>query len=219
MPRQTKKQTARAKSPAKIEISPASPDRAPVEEAGQQSVQAVVLRMQAVLNERIDRTRETLRSTEKAMSSLRDYEARIGQLEAEVQGLRTSGKALEMRAKQQEAENAALRARLAAQPSASEVARLRQAVQHVRKVAAEELGRAVKALLPPRKGGLFGKGRSLSKQAQSLVNGGVIDPAWYLAHHGDVAAAGMDPAIHYILHGAAEGRAPNPALDETARGD
>ena len=218
MPRQAKKKTTRAKSPAKIEISPASPDQAPVEEAGQQSVQAVVLRMQAVLNERIDRTRETLRSTEEAMSSLRDYEARIGQLEAEVHGLRTSGKALEMRAKQQEAENTALRARLAAQPSASEVARLRQAVQQARKVAAEELGRAVKALLP-RKGGLFWKGTSLSKQAQALVKGGVVDPAWYLAHHGDVAAAGMDPAVHYILHGAAEGRAPNPTLDEATRGD
>lgn len=218
MPRQAKKKTTRTKSPAKIEISPVSPDQAPVEEAGQQSVQAVVLRMQAVLNERIDRTRETLRSTEEAMSSLRDYETRIGQLEAEVQGLRTSGKALEMRAKQQEAENTALRARLAAQPSASEVARLRQTAQQIRKVAAEELGRAVKALLP-RKGGLFGKGTSLSKQAQALVNGGVVDPAWYLAHHGDVAAAGMDPAVHYILHGAAEGRAPNPTLDEAARGD
>ncbi len=40
-----------------------------------------------------------------------------------------------------------------------------------------------------------------------------FDGAWYLAHNPDVASAGLDPARHYIAHGAAEGRNPGPAFD------
>lgn len=37
-----------------------------------------------------------------------------------------------------------------------------------------------------------------------------FDAAWYLAAYPDVAEAGLDPALHYLGAGAAEGRAPRP---------
>jgi GT2 family glycosyltransferase/glycosyltransferase involved in cell wall biosynthesis len=38
----------------------------------------------------------------------------------------------------------------------------------------------------------------------------LFEALWYLEQNPDVAAAGMDPALHYFLHGAAEGRDPGP---------
>ena len=38
----------------------------------------------------------------------------------------------------------------------------------------------------------------------------VVDPAWYLATYLDVAAAGVDPHLHYEQQGHAEGRFPRP---------
>ena len=38
-----------------------------------------------------------------------------------------------------------------------------------------------------------------------------FDAAGYLAANADVAAAGVDPLVHYALYGAAEGRLPRPA--------
>ncbi len=40
----------------------------------------------------------------------------------------------------------------------------------------------------------------------------LFDPNWYLEINRDVAAADMDPLTHFILHGEAEGRDPNPAF-------
>ena len=40
----------------------------------------------------------------------------------------------------------------------------------------------------------------------------LFDPNWYLEVNRDVAAAGMDALTHFILHGEAEGRDPNPAF-------
>lgn len=38
----------------------------------------------------------------------------------------------------------------------------------------------------------------------------LFDPSWYLSKYTDVAAAGTDPALHFLLHGADEGRNPSP---------
>ncbi|MGF1566613.1 MAG: glycosyltransferase family 2 protein [Nodosilinea sp.] len=43
-----------------------------------------------------------------------------------------------------------------------------------------------------------------------------FDAAYYLKHNPDVAAANADPAWHYLLSGAAEGRRPNPTFDAEA---
>lgn len=40
----------------------------------------------------------------------------------------------------------------------------------------------------------------------------LFDRHWYLRMYEDVAASGADPAMHYLLHGAAEGRDPGPAF-------
>ena len=42
---------------------------------------------------------------------------------------------------------------------------------------------------------------------------GLFDHDWYLERNPDVRAAGVDPLQHYLLHGAGEGRDPNPLFD------
>ena len=77
----------------------------------------------------------------------------------------------------------------------------------VRLAALRLVGRAVAALgryrpeKPPRRG-------VLRRLAARLRAAGVLDDAWYLERNDDVAAAGIDPAEHYLLHGMTEGRAP-----------
>jgi hypothetical protein len=40
-----------------------------------------------------------------------------------------------------------------------------------------------------------------------------FDKDWYRARNPDVAKAGVDPVLHYLRHGAAEGRDPHPLFD------
>ncbi|MCY0096403.1 heparinase II/III domain-containing protein [Hoeflea ulvae] len=174
-------------------------------------------RMQELLGERIDKTRDRLRSNEESFSRIADYEARIDRLEAEVRQLRQSEKALQIQSNQMSAENAVLRNRVEAlQHVSAESDRLRQVIQHLHKTACEEVGRVVRALLPVKKGGLVKKNMPLSEQAQLLIDTGVVDAEWYLRRHPDVAEVGMEAAVHYVLHGAEEGRVPGPALDRAA---
>lgn len=46
-----------------------------------------------------------------------------------------------------------------------------------------------------------------------LVNSDLFDSDWYLSHNTDVASAGIDPVVHYLKFGAAEGRDPSPLFD------
>jgi hypothetical protein len=46
---------------------------------------------------------------------------------------------------------------------------------------------------------------------QHIVNG--FDAQYYLAHNPDVAAAGVDPLVHFNTHGWQEGRNPNAFFD------
>ncbi|MBV8402380.1 MAG: glycosyltransferase, partial [Acetobacteraceae bacterium] len=45
--------------------------------------------------------------------------------------------------------------------------------------------------------------------------GGCFDRDWYVRHYPDVAAAGMDPLRHYLTHGVAENRDPNPLFQSS----
>lgn len=45
---------------------------------------------------------------------------------------------------------------------------------------------------------------------------GFFDAGWYLSNNPDVARSGVDPALHYLLHGAFEGRDPGPAFRSLA---
>jgi hypothetical protein len=48
-----------------------------------------------------------------------------------------------------------------------------------------------------------------TRQADLIRASGLFDADWYLRQYPDVCIAGMDPALHYIRHGAAEGRDPS----------
>ena len=39
-----------------------------------------------------------------------------------------------------------------------------------------------------------------------IAASGYFDVDWYLRRYPDVAASGFDPIVHYLRHGAAEGR-------------
>lgn len=55
---------------------------------------------------------------------------------------------------------------------------------------------------------LFGFGAD--PQVTRIKRSTFFDAGWYLSKYPDVAAAGMDAAMHYLKHGAAEGRNPGP---------
>jgi hypothetical protein len=65
--------------------------------------------------------------------------------------------------------------------------------------------RPLKSLVP----GSRGKGLR-ARQAEAIRRSAFFDGQWYLAHHSDVAASGIDPAEHYLEHGWREGRNPGP---------
>jgi len=46
--------------------------------------------------------------------------------------------------------------------------------------------------------------------ARAVARSDLFDAGWYLATYPDVAAAGIDPARHYVVFGAREGRDPGP---------
>ncbi len=55
--------------------------------------------------------------------------------------------------------------------------------------------------------------RELMRSVETVGSSPFFDPSWYLENYPDVAAAGLDPLLHYIEHGAAEGRNPGPKFD------
>src|SRR5450631_2868134 len=52
-----------------------------------------------------------------------------------------------------------------------------------------------------------------ANDARAIRAAGLFDDKFYLKTYPDVAAAGIDPLLHYLLHGASEGRWPNPSFD------
>lgn len=55
--------------------------------------------------------------------------------------------------------------------------------------------------------------KKFAEQVSLLNSSDLFDTEWYLAEYADVAEAGADPALHYLRHGAAEGRNPSPNFD------
>jgi hypothetical protein len=55
--------------------------------------------------------------------------------------------------------------------------------------------------------------RRLAKQKALLEQSGLFDAAWYRSTYPDVVELGEDPAVHYLRHGAREGRNPGPKFD------
>lgn len=59
-------------------------------------------------------------------------------------------------------------------------------------------------------GRLAGKPDRRSADVAAVKATGLFDPAYYARRYPDVSAEGIDPAVHYALHGAREGRWPHP---------
>ncbi len=55
--------------------------------------------------------------------------------------------------------------------------------------------------------------REFLSQARLVTESGLFDSAWYSQRYPDVLASGNDPALHYVMYGAAEGRDPGPRFD------
>ncbi len=51
------------------------------------------------------------------------------------------------------------------------------------------------------------------RHLQLLAASDLFDAGWYTARFADVAASGMDPALHYLRHGGPERRPPGPRFD------
>ncbi len=47
-------------------------------------------------------------------------------------------------------------------------------------------------------------------QVEAVRNSPLFDAQWYLAQNPEVVRENIDPAVHYVFHGAAEGRWPHP---------
>ncbi len=57
------------------------------------------------------------------------------------------------------------------------------------------------------------KQRRLVRDYRLIAQSPLFDREWYLAKNPDVALRAEDPVLHYLLHGAHEGRAPGPDFD------
>ena len=53
----------------------------------------------------------------------------------------------------------------------------------------------------------------MSRDAQNIRAAGLFDDEFYLRSNPDVAADEVDPLLHYLMHGASEGRRPNATFD------
>jgi ubiquinone/menaquinone biosynthesis C-methylase UbiE/glycosyltransferase involved in cell wall biosynthesis len=49
-----------------------------------------------------------------------------------------------------------------------------------------------------------------------IARSGLFDRAWYLRNHPDVEASGVDPIMHYVLHGARQGHDPSASFSTRA---
>jgi hypothetical protein len=57
-----------------------------------------------------------------------------------------------------------------------------------------------------------------ARNRKALNNANVVNAEWYLQQNPDVGTLSLDPTLHYVSHGAREGRSPNPE-HQALRGD
>jgi hypothetical protein len=93
-----------------------------------------------------------------------------------------------------------------------EAGRKDEAVNRMRLAAAKEMGQAVAALLDGRSWRLVPGRIRVRRQMALLKRSALFDADWYRNHYEDIAKEGIDPLLHYVMHGAREGREPNGML-------
>src|SRR5262245_15975064 len=52
-----------------------------------------------------------------------------------------------------------------------------------------------------------------SRDVRIIASSPYFDREWYFRSYPDVQASGADPAVHYVICGAAQGRDPSPYFD------
>jgi len=60
---------------------------------------------------------------------------------------------------------------------------------------------------------LFSRDRAKQRLVEVIRQSNLFDDAYYTASNPDVAASGIDPALHFLRHGWKEGRKPSPGFD------
>ena len=58
----------------------------------------------------------------------------------------------------------------------------------------------------------LGRRRLVVRQIRAVEASSLFDAVWYAGRNPDVEASGLDPALHYVTIGAAQGRDPGPAF-------
>ena len=53
----------------------------------------------------------------------------------------------------------------------------------------------------------------MKQNAGLLYTSELFDSDWYLTTYPDIKESGSDPAEHYLMHGASEGRLPSASFD------
>ena len=74
------------------------------------------------------------------------------------------------------------------------------------------INQVIDAVLARKEPPWWGLKRKLAWKAELLRNSGMFNAEWYNNAYSDVAQSGQDPALHFILHGRAEGRHPLPHI-------
>jgi len=155
----------------------------------------------AALRDRLDRERVSFEDTRKAQEEMR---VQLGSLAARVDELRRKTEARASAARQREAE---LQRELHETHQA--IAEMQASGLGQRYRSARQLG---SWLVNPRS---TGRRRNV-REFLVLRRSGLFDSPGYLRRYPDVAAAGMNPLMHYIEHGARGGRNPNSWFDTAA---
>ena len=99
----------------------------------------------------------------------------------------------------------AANAEYAGQLLQKELEKLRASISWKAATPVRMLGRLIKKNDPVRE--------QLMQEIGLLLTSEYFDVDWYLRTYTDVAESQMNPAEHYLLHGAAEGRLPGPLFD------
>lgn len=142
-------------------------------------------------------------------SELVSFQTAVSEIERQLHDREAAFSKLDKLFAERAAEADSLRLALAQNASAeTEIRRAAslKAIQALRAIAAAPLGR-------------FLKGKELKRRAAMVAATGLFDGDWYCRRYEDVAAAGIDPARHYVEFGAQEGRAPNPDADLSSQRD
>jgi hypothetical protein len=102
--------------------------------------------------------------------------------------------------------------------SASEIAELRVEILKGRDLF-EQFDMLIETLLQLPQRRYLTRRKVLQRQIALLTQTGLFDAEWYNRNNADVAAKGVNPAVHFIRYGRKEGRAPSEAMACLQRGN